>query len=1533
MDFNPTDRPARLASFPAGGFRVPPTAPPIPRFSHRLLPLLLLLALTLPAAAQRQMENLGRGLVAVRRNSTQASLSWRLLATDPPDIGFNLYRTSGGVTTKLNSLPLTNTTDHLDTPVFTGTNAWFVRPVLNGVEQAASAPAHLPANPPIRQYLPIPLPPVAGGNFPPYDVKFAWVGDFDGDGEYDFVVDRLSTVAATNQFLQAIRRDGTFLWQMNLGHNSVNQYSHEPGSSAISVGMGDGVTVYDLDGDGKAEVIVRTANGVTVTNAAGVRVASVTHANDNVQFISVFDGLTGVERGRVVLTNQYLADGPLNGHMGILYCDGVRPSVVFQSWNRVGDGPFNFQVSTFDFRTNTLTHRWTWQAGQNDHAEGHQIRLADVDGDGRDDFLEIGHAVGADGQLLWDNELVHGDRHHTSDLDPDRPGLETYAIQQNNPTLLATALYDSATGAPLHKKYAGGVVDVGRGIAIDIDPNHRGTELFSTQFGIYNVRGELAWAQGFWPSEGVWWDGDVLREFITAADGNGYNPVINKFNPVNGFTNRLYTLYSEGVHQAYGARAAFWGDLLGDWREELVLVANDYSEIRIYTTTTPATNRLYCLMQNPAYRLQATTKGYYQANYPDFFLGAGMEPPGPPPVSAAQLTWRGGGANVWDTTTAHWFTNGLWISNTTPAAFWPGAHVLFDLTGSNHAAVQLATSLSPGSVTVHSPRNKDYTFGGPGGLAGDLSLTKAGRGKLTLAGTNTFTGPTTVWEGPLLVNGALPASPVTVRGGVWHEGALAGHGFVGNGATVHRHGSVSPGAGGASPGTLTIANGLTLQHAALRFDLSDDPTGTAKTNDQLVILGPLTLHGTNRIVIHRLNGVLPPGAVYPLVSHTGALVGSLDQFVIEGLPGLPVALTNPPGQLALVVKNHRPPATLTWTGGQNGNVWDLLASSNFLNGAARDQFAPFDTVRFTDVGASNPVVTLAGELNAGHVVVDSAASYTFAGNGVLMGGAGLTKSNTGTLTLTAKQNTFTGRTLLAGGTLVVSELGAVGAPGALGNPPGGVTNLVLANSPTLRVTEASYTDRGMTLNPGSNTLEVASSGGQLTMAGQLVGAGLLRKTGPGTLALTTSNAHTGGTLIQEGTVALGGVLANQRALGTGPVTLAGGTLRMYDDNDSWETCAWNLNVPAGQTGTVIGDSRCTLTGTLTGSGTLNFVTPYVRTEINGNWSAFTGRINVTTTAANGDFRVLNTTGFGNAHVDLGANVWAYQTAGGAVAIGELTGAPGATLSSGAWTLGARNNDSTYRGRITGTSLTKTGAGTLTLTGTNSYNGVTAINAGRLLVNGVHTGTNTLTVAAAGTLGGFGALTGNTLVHGRLEPGSNSVGTLTFSNRLTLNPGSLTVLEIRKTPFAHDRVVAGGLLTFGGTLAVTNLAGPLAAGDVFPLFSAGGFTNTFAALQLPPPDAGLAWDTSQLAVNGTLRVLALTPPALATPQLVGNQFLCAATNGTPHRPCVLLGTTNLTLSPAHWTRLATNTLDSLGNTTFTTPLNFTQPAWFLRALVE
>jgi fibronectin-binding autotransporter adhesin len=356
-----------------------------------------------------------------------------------------------------------------------------------------------------------------------------------------------------------------------------------------------------------------------------------------------------------------------------------------------------------------------------------------------------------------------------------------FSIQQNNPTLLATALIDMGNGSLIKKWYSSGITDVGRGIALDLSPNHRGCEMYSTQPGIFDCKSNQIFANNVWPPEALWWDADLTREFEDGAGSGALAPVVNKFNPNTGVTDRIYTLYNEdgGVHQQYGGRACVWGDLFGDWREEFMVVANDYSHVRIYTTKIPATNRLYCLMQNPAYRCQVTCRGYYQASYVDYFLGNEMPPPPPPPVSDAKLVWRGGAGNVWDAgSTANWFTNWFYAgnANTNSAPFNSGDTVLFDLTGSNNTAITLTGSLAPGWVMVHSP--KDYTFDGSAGeLTGTMKLTKAGAGRLTLNGTNTYTGATLIAEGPFVVNGSLPNSPVTVRGGVWLDGRLGGNGL------------------------------------------------------------------------------------------------------------------------------------------------------------------------------------------------------------------------------------------------------------------------------------------------------------------------------------------------------------------------------------------------------------------------------------------------------------------------------------------------------------------------------------------------------------------------------------------------------------------------------------------------------------------------------------------------------------------------------------------------------------------------------------
>ena len=1481
------------------------------------------------------MERLGRGLVVLRTATSQAYLSWRLLATDPEEIAFNVYRSTGGAAPiKINQgAPVSQTTDFLDTTAnFAVSNAWLVAPVIGGIEQAPCPPARLPPNPPVRQHLNLPLQtPVNDGLN--YDVKFCWVGDFDGDGEYDYLVDRTATTGSSRQYLQAYLRDGTLLWQVDMGPLSTNRSNaYEPDAAAISVGDKDNVTVYDLDGDHRAEVVVRVANGTVLPGNL-----TVTTNNNVAQFLSILDGLTGVERARALLPNPYFADGPLNCHAGIAYFDGIHPSIVFSGENRVGTGPFQRLSVAWDFRDGKLTRRWLYQTppGQNDE-EGHQLRIADANHDGRDDLIRIGSVVTDSNGVpvtLYSTELGHGDRYHVSDLDPDRPGLEMFAIQQSNPTLLATALQDLGSGILYKKWYAGAVTDVGRGLTVDLHPGHRGSEVFSTQPGMFDARGLKIGNAKPWPWEGLWWNADLCREFFAARDGSGLRPCVNRWDYSSETETLIYNVHTEGVHSAYGARPAFFGDILGDWREEFVVVADDYSALRIYSTSTPATNRIYCLMQNPQYRVQCTFKGYYQASYPDYYLGNDMPPIPIPPVSDAQLVWRGGGANVWDeASTANWLTHNLWISNTVKVPFVSGASVLFDVTGSNHAAVTLAGSLQPASVRVWSPA--DYTFAGPGELSGAMALTKAGAGRLIFNGTNRYTGRTLIGEGSLMVNGWLPFSPVTVRGGVWRDGRLCGTGVIGSAVRIEEGGGLSPGQGTNSPGTLTLSNHLTLAGRTLsHFDLSDDPAGMVKTNDLVVVAGNLVLAGTNALVIHRLDGALPQGNVYPLIAYSGALVGNLTNLTVVGLTGVPCALTNPPGQIALFVKSHRPPATVTWTGGSGGNAWDLLTTSNWLNGAAKDRFAPNDHVRFDNLGASNLTVTLAGDLNPATVVVDSTANYTFAGDGAIVGPASLTKSNTGTLTINTLNNAYTGKTTLAGGTVVVSELDAAGYPSPLGAAGPSPTNLVLAGSPTLRVLGQSYTDRGLTLGAGTNTLDVYNAGEQVTLAGLLTGPGALQKTGPGTLALTRSNNFSGVTILQAGTLSLGGDDANQYGFGaggTGTVILQGGTLTMFDNSSSYNSIYWTVHVPAGSTATLNADSRVDYRGALTGGGTLTFRVPYVRTTLYGNWSGFTGQLNVTTDSDGGDFRVSNSYGYAGASVHLASLVSAYHTtAGASVAFGALSGVAGSKLSNAAWTVGARNTNSTFAGTIAGNSITKVGTGTWTLTGSNYHAGPTLVSGGTLMVNGDHrAATGAVTVAWGATLAGTGLIGGPATIQngGTLSPGSNSIGTLTFAGSLNLQAGCTNLVEINKTTGTADRVAVAGALQLGGVLIVTNRSGTLAAGDSFQLFDAGSFAGSFQMLLLPPLPSPLAWNTNSLATSGLISVVTRpvpAPPRVAVVILTNGALVFTGTGGVAQATFHLLGSSNVAAPLSSWERLLTNQFDEQGNFIFT---HLPNPAW-------
>ena len=585
-----------------------------------------------------------------------------------------------------------------------------------------------------------------------------------------------------------------------------------------------------------------------------------------------------------------------------------------------------------------------------------------------------------------------------------------------------------------------------------------------------------------------------------------------------------------------------------------------------------------------------------------------LELPSIPPMPANNdLEWKGGAnAAAWDiATTANWMTNGV------AKVFNSGNRVFFDDYGDNSAPVNLTTALSPGSVTVWA--NRSFTLSGAGALTGAMALGKGGLGKLTINTTNTFTGATTVSNGTLVVNGSLVSSAVTVKSGA----TIGGTGSLGAGLTIQSGGMIAP---GASPGTLTITNGLTESGSATNLlELSDDPTGTVKTNDQISIVGNLTLTGTNILAITPLNVTLGAGT-YTLIKYTGAFSGGLTNLLVNGVPG---TLTNPPGAIALVVTATRFPTNVVWKGGVSANTWDNLITTNWLSGAAITYFVAGDDVVFTDPGSTSPSVNLVGNLNPNSVTVNSTNNYTFAGSGVLSGAMNLTKTNSGTLTISGTTNDYTGQTFVSGGVLSVADLSDGGLPSGIGASSSDPTNLVISGA-TFRYTGPSLSvTRGATMGAGGGTLDIATGSSALTMSGVFAGPGALIKTGAGTLQPGANSTYAGGTIVSNGTL----TVSQATALSSGTVSLAGGTLAIGQNKP-----ANTINVIA--TSTLTGGSGGGLAGIgrVTGSNNVNITVTTGVFDLIGDLTAYSGTM--TFGAANG-VRLNGTAGSSLAAFDLG----------------------------------------------------------------------------------------------------------------------------------------------------------------------------------------------------------------------------------------------------------------------------------------------------------
>lgn len=573
----------------------------------------------------RQLENLNRGLISVRSSSGNL-VSWRLFGYDSPSIGFNVYRGS----TKVNPSPVTDSTNYLDLGA-PADASYTVRAVVDGVEQAPSEPS-------LRftggTYLDVPISPPATG----YTAGDASVGDLDGDGQYEIVFkweretrDNSQSGVTDPVYLDAVRLNGQRMWRVNLGIN-IRAGAHYTQFQ-----------VYDYDGDGRAEVAVKTGDGTVSGTGQVIGNASADYRNSSgyiltgPEYLTMFRGSDGAAmstvnfepaRGNVTDWGDDYGNRVDRFLAGTAYLDGQRPSLI------MGRGYYEkTAIAAYDFRDGSLTLRWKFDssnAGSQWTGRGaHSLSIADVDGNGTDEIIYGGMTINANGTGRYTTSFrSHGDALHVGDFVPSRAGEEIWMVHEQSSGAAAT-LRDANSGAIIMQKInTSDREGPGRGVAGDVYAGNSGGEFWGSGPGMTNLFSASGASVGRTPGSSnflVWWDADPVRELL---DGNH----VDKY----GTSGDTRLLTASGAHSINGTKAtpALSGDLFGDWREEIILPRDDNAALRIYATPVQTDRRVFTLMHDAQYRVAIAWQNtaYNQPPHPSFFLGAGMSAPPLPSI-------------------------------------------------------------------------------------------------------------------------------------------------------------------------------------------------------------------------------------------------------------------------------------------------------------------------------------------------------------------------------------------------------------------------------------------------------------------------------------------------------------------------------------------------------------------------------------------------------------------------------------------------------------------------------------------------------------------------------------------------------------------------------------------------------------------------------------------------------------------------------------------------------------------------------------
>ncbi len=648
--------------------------------------------------SQIKRERLNRGVVAMRTGN-QVAVSWRTLSSDGVGEPFDVYRNGK----KLNRKPLTKGgTFYIDEAPLEGEVTYEVRG--GGINGSYTLQASQPEG-----YISIPIQKPEGGTSPDgvqytYHANDASIGDVDGDGQYEFFVkwdpsnakDNMFAGFTGNAYIDCYRLDGTRLWRIDLGHN-IRTGAHYTQ-----------YMVYDFDGDGRAELMVKTADGtvdgqgkvigdaqadwrhgiaaikadpegykrqleeqrqeairrrrdwdeyaktlpqnMTKTELHNARRRYFNVSTDNKigrilsgpEYISVFDGQTGA----VLATADYVPErgegkawGDDHGNRserylaGVAYLDGVHASGIFCR------GYYTRTViAAWDWDGKRLTNRWTFDTRDPKWADyagqgNHNLRIADVDGDGCDEITYGAMAVDHDGTGLYCTGFGHGDAMHLTAFDPTTDALQVWDCHENRRD--GSELRDARTGRVIFQIKSN--EDVGRCMAADIDPTNPGVEMWSSESGgIRDIHGNIVVpkksAEGAQddgdnnalrirgvriPTNfGIWWDGDLLREMLDHS-------TVSKYDWTNGRMQIVQQFKGAEFNNGTKSNPNLCADILGDWREEVLARDRESTELRLYVTTIPTDYRINCLEEDIPYRLSVAAQnvGYNQPTQTGFYLG------------------------------------------------------------------------------------------------------------------------------------------------------------------------------------------------------------------------------------------------------------------------------------------------------------------------------------------------------------------------------------------------------------------------------------------------------------------------------------------------------------------------------------------------------------------------------------------------------------------------------------------------------------------------------------------------------------------------------------------------------------------------------------------------------------------------------------------------------------------------------------------------------------------------------------------------